>query len=211
MSQSKKLFTVSNMVLIAMFGALAFVLMFFEFPLPFLAPDFYKMDFSELPVLIGAFSMGPVAGVVIEAIKIVLKLAFKGTSTAYIGDLANFLVGCALVVPAGIIYQRYHTRKGAIIGMIAGTLFMAVAGALLNAFLLLPWYIRNFFGGNADILFKAGQAIWKGINSIAAFAVLIVVPFNLFKAIVISIVTLLLYKHVSRLINATLKKNEGKG
>ena len=78
-----------------MLGALAFVLMFFEFPLPFLAPSFYELDFSEVPVLIGTFSMGPLAGVAIEALKILLKLLFKGTSTFYVGDFANFIIGCA--------------------------------------------------------------------------------------------------------------------
>ncbi|MBQ6239758.1 MAG: ECF transporter S component [Firmicutes bacterium] len=208
MSQKKPFFSVSNLVLIAMFGAMAFILMYLEFPLLFLAPNFYKMDFSELPVLIGSFALGPVAGIVIEALKIVLKLLFKPTSTAYIGELANFLVGCALVVPAGIIYKMNHTRKGALLGMIAGTVCMAIAGALLNAFLLLPWYITNFFGGSADVLIQMGQAVHKSVNSVATFAILLVVPFNLFKAIVISILTLLLYKHVSRLIQTTIKKNE---
>ena len=208
MSQKKPFFFVSNLVLIAMFGAMAFILMYLEFPLLFLAPNFYKMDFSELPVLIGSFALGPVAGIVIEALKIVLKLLFKPTSTAYIGELANFLVGCALVVPAGIIYKMNHTRKGALLGMIAGTVCMAIAGALLNAFLLLPWYITNFFGGSADVLIQMGQAVHKSVNSVATFAILLVVPFNLFKAIVISILTLLLYKHVSRLIQTTIKKNE---
>ncbi len=208
MSQKKPFFSVSNLVLIAMFGAMAFILMYLEFPLLFLAPNFYKMDFSELPVLIGSFALGPVAGIVIEALKIVLKLLFKPTSTAYIGELANFLVGCALVVPAGIIYKMNHTRKGALLGMIAGTVCMAIAGALLNAFLLLPWYITNFFGGSADVLIQMGQVVHKSVNSVATFAILLVVPFNLFKAIVISILTLLLYKHVSRLIQTTIKKNE---
>ena len=122
--------------------------------------------------------------------------------------LANFLVGCALVVPAGIIYKMNHTRKGAFLGMITGTVCMAVAGGLLNAFLLLPWYIANFFGGSADVLIQMGQAVHKSVNSVATFAILLVVPFNLFKAIVISILTLLLYKHVSRLIQTTIKKNE---
>lgn len=208
MSKKKSLFSVSGLVLIAMFGAMAFILMYLEFPVLFLAPNFYKMDFSELPVLIGSFALGPVAGIIIEALKIILKLLFKPTSTAYIGELANFLVGCALVVPAGIIYKMNHTRKGALLGMIAGTVCMAVAGALLNAYMLLPWYIANFFGGTADVLIQMGQAIHKGVNSIATFAILLVVPFNLFKAVLTSILTLLLYKHVSRLIQTTISKNE---
>ncbi|MBQ7915657.1 MAG: ECF transporter S component [Firmicutes bacterium] len=204
-----KLFTAHNLVLIAMLSALAFILMFFEFPLPFLAPSFYELDFSELPVLIGAFSMGPVAGVIIEGLKIILKLLFKGTSTAYVGDLANFIVGCAFILPAGIIYKYKHTRKGALLGLIAGTLFLLVFGAIVNAAILLPWYAENFFGGMEPIL-EAGRAIWGAIDSVWMFAILIVVPFNLLKGVLVSTVTLLVYKHVSKLINGTLKKNAKK-
>ena len=129
---SKKLFTVHNLVLIAMLSALAFILMFFEFPLLFMAPEFYKLDFSELPVLIGTFSMGPVAGVLIEALKILLHLMFKGTSTVYVGEIANFLVGCAFLLPAGLLYRKKHTKSGALIGMAAGTLCMVTSRATRN-------------------------------------------------------------------------------
>lgn len=109
--------SIRNVVQIGMFGALAAVLMLFEFPLPFIAPPFYELDLSEIPVLIGTFSMGPVAGVLIELIKILVKLMLKGTSTAYVGDAANFVIGCCLLLPAGIIYKKNRTKKGAAIGM----------------------------------------------------------------------------------------------
>ena len=86
---------------IAMLGAVAGVLMNFEFPIPFLAPSFYQLDFSEIPVLIGSFAMGPLAGVVIELVKILVHLVTKGTMTAGVGDVANFILGCAFVIPAG--------------------------------------------------------------------------------------------------------------
>lgn len=98
------------------------VLMLFDIPLPF-APTFYKIDFSEVPVLIGAFTMGPVAGALIELVKILLNLLIRGTSTAGVGDLGNFLIGCAMCIPASLIYQKLHSRKGAIIGMVTGTVF----------------------------------------------------------------------------------------
>ena len=204
---AQKFFSVHNLVLIAMLGALAFVLMFFEFPLPFLAPSFYELDFSEVPVLIGAFSMGPLAGVAIEALKILLKLLFKGTSTFYVGDFANFIIGCAFVLPAGILYRVRHTRKGALLGMALGTLCMIVVGVITNAYLLLPWYANNLFGSMEPIL-AAGREIWGSIDSVLSFAFLIVAPFNLFKGIVVSLTTFLLYKHVSRLINAFSHKNK---
>ena len=144
MKQNKTL-NLRNMVLIAMLSAVAFVLMFLEIPLPFIAPAFYELDFSEVPVLIGTFSMGPVAGIVIELLKNLLHILIKGTSTAYVGELANFLVGCALVVPAGLIYQKAKSKKHALAGMSVGTVLMVAAGSLVNAYILLPWYANHFF------------------------------------------------------------------
>ena len=109
----KKLFTTKNLVLMAMFSALATVLMLLEFPIPFIAPPFYEIDLSEIPVLIGSFIMGPVAGVIMEVVKILLKLLVKGTSTAYVGDFANFFIGCCFVVPASIIYRHKKSKKNA--------------------------------------------------------------------------------------------------
>ena len=190
---------VKNLVLVAMFGAMSFVLMLFEFPVPFLAPTFYEMDFSEVPVLIGSFTLGPWAGVCIELIKILLKLLFKGTSTAYIGDIANFLIGCTLVVPAGMIYRRKKTRKSAITGMIVGTLFMAAAGCFINGCVMLPWYAEHFFGGMEPII-EAGAAVNANIDSVLSFVVIAVAPFNVLKGILTSVLTFLLYKRISRVI-----------
>ena len=99
-----------NLVQIGMLGAVSVVLMMFEIPL-FFAPSFYKIDLSEIPVLIGTFAMGPVAGMFIELIKVVLHMLFKGSSTAGVGDFANFLIGCAMIVPAGLIYQKKKSKK----------------------------------------------------------------------------------------------------
>ena len=108
------------MVQVAMLGAAAVVLMFFDIPLPF-APSFYKIDLSEVPVLIGAFAMGPLAGAAIELIKILLNLVMKGSTTAGVGEVANFLIGCAYVMPAAWIYKTQKTKKNAMIGMAVGT------------------------------------------------------------------------------------------
>ena len=107
----EKWLTTKNLVLMGMLGALAGVLMMFEFPLVFLAPSFYALDFSEVPVLVGTFAMGPAAGVVIEFIKIAIKLLMKPTTTGFIGEYANFVIGCALIVPAGMIYHTKKTKK----------------------------------------------------------------------------------------------------
>ena len=126
---------VRMMAQMGMLSAIAVVLMLFEIPLPF-APSFYEIDFSEVPVLIGCFTMGPLAGAIIELLKILLNFAINGTATAGVGEVANFLIGCAFVIPAAVIYKKKRTRTGAIIGMVTGTLFMTFIGCFLNAFVL---------------------------------------------------------------------------
>ncbi|MGN0295007.1 MAG: ECF transporter S component [Lachnospiraceae bacterium] len=198
--ENKKILSIRNVVQIGMFGALAAVLMLFEFPLPFIAPSFYELDLSEIPVLIGTFSMGPVAGVLIELIKILLKLVLKGTSTAYVGDVANFIIGCFFLLPAGIIYKMKKTKKGAVIGMITGTLVMAAAGAIMNAYVLLPFY-SQFYGMPMEALIAAGTEVNSLITNIPTFVLVAVVPFNLIKGIIVSLITYLVYKRVRVIIH----------
>ena len=197
---NKKILSIRDLVQVGMFGALAAVLMLFEFPLPFIAPSFYELDLSEIPVLIGTFSMGPVAGVLIELIKILLKLVLKGTSTAYVGDVANFVIGCFFLLPAGIIYKVKKTKKGAVTGMAAGTLVMAAAGAVMNAYVLLPFY-SQFYGMPMEALIAAGTEVNSLITSIPTFVLVAVVPFNLIKGIIVSLITYLVYKRVRVIIH----------
>lgn len=180
----------------AMLSAVAIVLMLFEFPLPFLAPPFYEMDFSEVPVLIGTFAIGPFAGVMIEALKIILNLIINGTVTAGVGEFANFLIGCAFIVPAGVIYHRAKTRSHAIIGMVTGTLVMTAMGCLLNAYVLLPAYAAAF-GMPIEAFIEMGSAIHSSIDSMMTFVILAVAPFNLLKGIMDSVIVFLIYKKVS--------------
>lgn len=189
-----------TMVQIGMLGAVSVVLMMFEIPLWF-APSFYKLDFSEVPVLIGTFAMGPLAGAAIEFIKILLHLLFKGTTTAGVGDFANFLIGCALVVPAGILYQRKKTRKNAVLGLILGTVIMVVIGSALNALVLLPTYAKAF-GMPMDALVGMGSAINPAITNVTTFAMFAVAPFNLLKGVTVSVITMILYKYVSPLLKS---------
>ena len=189
---------VKNMITIGMLAAIAVILMLFEFPIPFLAPGFYKLDLSELPVLIGTFAMGPVAGIAIEFVKILLNLLINGTTTAYVGELGNFIVGCAFLIPAGIIYWRKKTFKRAVIALVVGGLTMVAAGSLMNAYVLLPLY-ASAFGGMQNII-AAGTAVNGHITSVATFVLLAVAPFNLVKAVLVSVLTLLLYKRISVLL-----------
>ena len=184
-----------TMVQIAMLSAVSAVLMMFEFPIPFLAPPFIIMDFSEIPVLVGTFAMGPLAGVVIELLKNILHFVTYGTTTGGIGELSNFFIGCAFAVPAGIFYRKRKTRKNAVLGMATGTLLMVIMGCLSNAFVMFPLY-SVVMGIPMDSFIAMGTAIHPAIDNMVTFVVLCMVPFNLVKGIIISMITLLLYKRL---------------
>ena len=191
--------SVQGIARIGILSAVAFVLMMFEFPLP-IAPSFYKLDFSEVAVLMGGFAMGPAAAAAIEGIKIVLNLIFTGSITMGVGELANFLIGCALSVPAALIYQKNKSKKTAIKGMVIGTLCMTLAGVVLNYLVLLPAYVALAHFPMEAIL-AAGQEIFPFITNKFMFVLACVTPFNLIKGILVSLITLLLYKHISPLLH----------
>lgn len=183
----------------AIFSAMAAVLMLLEFPLTFVAPEFYKLDFSELPILIATFYLGPVAGVTGELIKIVLKLMIRGTTTAFVGDFANFVVGCAFVLPASMIYHAKPGKKTAGLGLIIGGLIMVIFGSAFNGLYLIPKFAQMF--GGLDGIIAMGAKVNGHINSIWTLVFFSVVPFNLIKAVVVSLLTFLLYKRISPLMH----------
>ena len=193
---------VRMMAQMGMLSAIAVVLMLFEIPLPF-APSFYEIDFSEVPVLIGCFTMGPLAGAIIELLKILLNFAINGTATAGVGEVANFLIGCAFVIPAAVIYKKKRTRTGAIIGMVTGTLFMTFIGCFLNAFVLLPTYAKAF-GMPIDVLVGMGTAVNSHITSLTTFVIFAVAPFNLLKGFLVSLIVFLIYKKISPILKARI-------
>ena len=188
-----------KITLIGIFSALAAILMYVEFPLPF-APDFYKIDFSEVPVLISGFTCGPIAAVITEFLKILIKLLLKGTSTAFVGEFANFVVGCAFVIPATTIYWRKKNFKSAMAGMVSGTVIMTLVGCFTNAFILLPAFAYLFGGINVSDLVAMGTAVNPAITSLNTFVLFAVAPFNLIKGVVVSVLTMILYKKISPII-----------
>lgn len=200
----EKLLTTRNVVFMGMFSALAAVLMLFEFPLPFIAPSFYGLDLAEVPVLVGSFALGPAAGVIMEAVKILIKLVLKPTSTGFVGEFANFTVGCALIVPAGLVYRFKKTKKGAVLGMATGTAIMAVAGVVINALVMLPFY-SNFMP--LETIIAAGAAINPAVSNVWTFAIICVGPFNIVKGAVVSLITALVYKRISVIIHGAGKEH----
>lgn len=191
----------------AIFACMAGVLMLVEIPL-FFAPGFYKLDLSEMPILICTFYLGPVAGVAAELVKVLVKLLLKGTTTAFVGDFANFAVGCSFVLPASVIYHARPGRRTALIGMAAGTLVMTVFGSLFNAVYLLPKF-AELYGIPMETIVSMGTAVNGSITDAATLVLFAVVPFNLLKGIVVSALTFVLYKRISPILHkndAKLKK-----
>ena len=188
-----------KLVEIGMLGAIATVLMLFEFPIPFIAPPFYELDFSEVPVLVGAFALGPMAGATIELVKILINLLINGTATAFVGEIGNYLLGCSFIIPAALIYKNHKTKKNALIAMVIGTIVMTVFGCFLNAYVLLPTY-ATAFGMPIDAIVGMGSAINANINDVMTFVIIAVAPFNIIKGIVVSVITLLIYKHISPIL-----------
>lgn len=173
-------------VKIGLLAAIALILMFFEFPiLP--AYGFLKIDLSDIPALIGAFAFGPLAGIIIEGIKNVLITLIKGTTSGGIGEFANFIIGASFVVTAGLIYKGRKTRKAAIISLIAAIFTMAIVGVLANYFVLIPLYFKVL-----------------PTSQIIKYLIYGIIPFNLIKGILISVVTMIIYKRVSVLIHAEI-------
>lgn len=192
--------SVSKMTKIALLGAFSFVLMQFQFPLPFF-PDFLKIDASDLPALIGGFALGPVSGMAIVLIKNILHL--PQTTSLYVGEFANFIVGAALVFPASYIYNKSKTKRMAIIGLAVGVVMMAIVGALMNLFVMLPLYTR-LYELPMDVLVSFGTAVNASITNLTTFILFAIVPFNLLKGVTVSILTILLYKRISPILHKGL-------
>ncbi len=195
--EKRQVTTARRVSIVGTCAAIATVLHVLDFPLLFLAPEFYKLDFSELPVLLCGFYLGPTATVACEGVKILLKLVVKGTSTAFVGDFANFVVGCALVLPATMWYHFHKSRHSAVIGLILGTVSMTILGSAFNAVYLLPKFAQ-LYGIPLDAIIGMGTAIHPSIHNVATFALLCVAPLNLIKGAAVSVLTLLLYKKVAR-------------
>ncbi|MBS6500883.1 MAG: ECF transporter S component [Clostridium sp.] len=177
-SQQNK--NLNKFIKISLLGAIAVVLMYFDFPIPFLPFPWLKIDLSDIPAFMGAFAFGPMAGIVVELIKNLLILIVKGTSTYFVGELANFIVGVSLVAPAAWVYHRNKSRKNALLGMALGTLSIEIIGIIANVYLLLPAFGMNMVK-----------------DELIQYVTIGLLPFNGIKSILVCGITYVLYKRVS--------------
>ncbi len=198
------IFHIRNLVLMGILGGLAAVLMLLQIPVPF-APGFYQLDFSELPVLVGAFAIGPMAGVIIEVIKILVNLLLNSTKTSFIGEAANLLMGLAFILPASMLYQWKKTKKNALIGLGIGVIIASIVACLANLYILIPLYIGPDF--TMDKLVAMGTDKNTSITNLNTLILYATLPFNLLKFSLVSFATAVLYKHIAPLIKGVHRAN----
>ncbi len=196
----EKFFTTKNITVAAMLTAISFVLyMFVKFPLPFIFPEFLDVQFSELPAMIAGFMMGPIWGGIVILLKCLLKMPF--TSTACVGEIGDLLMGIAYVVPAAVIYKRTRSKKGAVIGLIAGTVSEIAVAMFVNGLLLIPFYAKAF---GWEAIVGMLSKLFPGVTQKTVYRFylpLSVLPFNLLRLSVCSLITFFVYKHLHKLID----------
>ena len=195
MTQNKKSFlSTRELSTVAILAAIAAVLFMIEIPVVL----FYKLDLSSLPVLLGAFAMGPVPGTMILLVKALLGL-LHSTSQG-VGELADFIMGFAMMLPSSIVYKRMKSRKGAIVGMVIGTVVATVVAVLTNLYIMIPFY-GAAYGMPVEAIVGMGQAILPAVDSIGKCVLMITAPFNVLKWVVISVLTALIYKPLSPILH----------
>ena len=192
--------TTHNLTVAAMLSAVAFILMFIEFPIPMLIPAFIKMDFSDLPALLGAFALGPVYGVIISFMKNLLHIVIKGTSTACVGELSNFILGAIFSAVAGYLYKHHKSRKTAIIGAVAGAVAMGVLSVPSNYFVVYPAYVQ-FYHMPLEAILGMYQAILPSAGSLIKCLILFNLPFTLVKGLLDAVLCMLIYKPLSPILH----------
>ena len=203
--KNQQFFSATRIAVIAMFAAVAGVLYVFGFSMNFAFPFWLQLNFSDIPALIGTFALGPVSGGIIVFVKILIKLIISGTSTYFVGDFADLIIGLAFVVPAGLIYKKHRSFKGALVGMAAGTVCSVALSVIANWLVLVPVYLQIYFSGDWSGLVGPMQVLFgSGVTEETFYTYYLwisVLPFNLMRCLIAVLVTLPVYKRISVLIN----------
>ena len=184
-----------RMTLAAVMGAVAFVLIFINFGVPFLSPV-AEFDLSALPELIGGFILGPVGAVMIIVVKLGLKLAIQGTESMFTGEIQNFLLSVAYVLPAVLYYRRHRTKKGAAMGLAIGAIISVIVAIFTNLYIIFPFYIK-LYGMNWDGIVAMFSAVNPWIHSVPTMVAFSVVPFNLISRTITAVLAFITYKKLS--------------
>ncbi|MGP1544032.1 MAG: ECF transporter S component [Candidatus Fimenecus sp.] len=198
--KSKKILNIRKIAATAMLSAISFVLMFIEFPIPMLIPPFIKFDISDLPALLGAFAFGPWTGALIELLKNLLHIVFKGSSSAYVGELCNFILGAMMCITAGYIYKNQKNKKHAIIGAICGAGVMAVISVPINYFIVYPTYVIAY-KMPMTVIIDMYKKLLPASNTLLKSLIIFNMPFTFVKGIIDAIICIFIYKPLSPLLH----------
>ena len=194
-------FSAKRLAKLGIFSAVSVILYLINIPLPFLFPSFLEINVSDLPILIGGFSLGPISGVIIALVRLLIKLPFS--STLCVGELSDFINSLAFVLPASIIYYFNRTKKGAMIGIVIGGLCSVGIALISNRFVVVPFYLKLFFKGDLETLVKVCSIIPNITteNFYTYYIFLAALPFNLLRVVIVSLITIIVYKRISNLLN----------
>ena len=184
-----------RLTLAAMMGAVAFVLMYFSFSVPVLSP-FAEFEFAALAELIGGFILGPVGAVEIIAVKLILKLVFKGSQSMMTGEVQNLILSIAYALPAILYYRRHRTKKAAVIGLVVGSVTNIVMAVITSLYLIFPFYIK-LYGMDWQGIVDMCSAVNPWISDVPTMVAFSIIPFNMVKCVVLSLITILAYKKLS--------------
>lgn len=188
---------IKSLAVVAIMGAIGFILMVLEFPMPFLIPPFIKFDFSELPAIITAFALGPIQGIIVCLIKNLLHLFV--TTSAGVGELSNFILGAIFVGTAGIIYRYKKTRSGALIGSIVGALLMAVISVVSNYFVVYPAYV-TLYGMPMEAIIGMYKALLPASDTLLKSLLIFNLPFTFAKGMIDALICFVVYKKLSPIL-----------
>ena len=208
-TQKQPYFSTTRIAFIATFGTLTGLLYIFKFAMPFAFPGFLEVKFADIPILIGAFALGPSSGAIVAVVGILIKLVIKGTSTMFVGDLSDLVTSCVFAVTAGLFYRKHRSFKGALAGLGIAICAELVVALLFNRFALVPFYVQVFFGGEWQPLINMMTPLFPSCTEETFYNFYIwasVLPFNLMRCIIASAATLLVYKRISRLITQINRK-----
>ena len=210
MAEKKAYFSTTRIAFIAIFAALTGILHAFgKFPLSFAFPGFLEFDFADIPLLIGTFTLGPLSGGIIAVVAILIKLVCVGTGSMFVGDLAKLLMWLGLAIPAGLVYQRFRTKKGAVLAMGVGSASSIVVAILSNWLMLIPFYVYLQFQGNWEILLNMMRPLFPNITQQTFYNFYLwvsVLPFNILRCLIASLICFFVYKHISIVIERMNKK-----
>lgn len=188
--KKQKTISTKTMTKVAILSAISYILMYISIPIPGIFPEFLKIDISDVPAIFGGMSLGPIAGFTIVLIKNLFQ-AMTASTTAWIGEIANMLIGGSYVIIVSMVYRKRKDIKGLLTGFVLGTIVMIIVGCLSNYYMLLPFYATVM---PMDAIISAGQIINPNVKDLGSFVIWMIAPFNLVKAVLISVLTLPLYK-----------------